>query len=594
MTEEQKQDLIDNIIAQQGFGPDDKITQDLLALVNETNDQLFIAKIYNEIALYDQVQGKIQSDFIPFSSSFPIQEQNVPGGQRGKITINPSITILNSAMNTVIPEWRSDEKIVKDFYRGMDVATGIKGPEGSENAKAYYDYLNTKLNEYVEDTGLLGVVIRPPRGEGGIIYISEDLDDWFRNNTPMNMVEGFYPAEGKSYRKYPGFAKPSVITKPVMTFNEESGYWEPTGDYLEGATSFNSDGKFNTALDTGDTFTIAIGTKTPDGSSVGEVQTVSYDELQFIEQEIAENPSQEVINVSNNKDEAQAQLDMWLDYNSLTSAAPEYQIFGGITPDYAIYKQPDLADAFKDSDPTVQQMKDAMLPEQVYAGNIPEELFYGGFDHISGQGPGLNNSQKISWISLAPQEIKAIQVDLMQAGYLDVESFFLEQGAWQDKTTVAMASAMTDANLNMTDVYSQLSAEKERYFTKPPLLPKVYSSPSPEFVKNQIDAALKAAGVTRKLTDAELLAFSDYYIQADKDYETANAEYQKNLDLAERLFPGSPKEIMIPSTPGEELTSFVEQQFEPQLQAQQRGIQERNDLSYLFSSIDQFDRMIGG
>ena len=51
---------------------------------------------------------------------------------------------------------------------------------------------------------------------------------------------------------------------------------------------------------------------------------------------------------------------------------------------------------------------------------------------------------------------------------------------------------------------------------------------------------------------------------------------------------------MIPSTPGEELAAFAEQAFEPQEAAQQRGIQERNDLSYLFSSIDQFDRMIGG
>ena len=77
-----------------------------------------------------------------------------------------------------------------------------------------------------------------------------------------------------------------------------------------------------------------------------------------------------------------------------------------------------------------------------------------------GQGPGLNNTQKISWISLAPQEIKAIQTDLMQAGYLGVEEFFLEQGAWQDNTAGAMYSAMVDANLNMIDVYSQLTAEK--------------------------------------------------------------------------------------------------------------------------------------
>jgi len=139
-----------------------------------------------------------------------------------------------------------------------------------------------------------------------------------------------------------------------------------------------------------------------------------------------------------------------------------------------------------------------------------------------------------------------------------------------------------------------LNAEKERYFKKPPLTPKVYQTPSPGFIKDQIDAALKSAGVTRKLTDAELVAFSDFYIQADKDYDTATAEYQKNLDLAERLFPGAPTEISIPSTAGEELAAFAEEKFEPQLQAQQRGIQERNDLSYLFSSIDQFDRMIGG
>jgi len=594
MTKEMKQSLVDSIIQQNGYGPDEQITKDLLALVNESNDQLFIAKLYNEIALYNKVQAKMSDNYVGFSSAFPVQSQDVPASKRGQAAVNPALTNINIAIENTNPEWRTDEAIVKDFYRGLDVATGIKGPEGSDNAKAYYDYLNTKLNQLVEDTGLLGVVIRPPRGEGGTIYMSEDLDEWFRNNTPMDMTEGFYPAEGKSYRKYPGFAKPTIITKPVMTFNEESGYWEHTGDYLKGAESFNSDGKFNTGLDTGDTFQVAVGTKTPDGTSVGEVQTLSYDEYKLLEQEIAEDPSSQIINVSGDKAQVQAQLDQWVDYNTSVAAAPEYSIFGGITPDYAIYKQPDLANAFKDGDPTAAQMKDAMLPEQVYAGSIPEEQFYGGFDHISGQGPGLNNTQKISWISLAPQEIKAVQTDLLQAGYLDPESYFLEQGAWQDKTATAMATAMTDANLNMTDVYSQLTAEKERYFTKPPLLPKVYQQPSPEFIKSQVDAALKSAGVTRKLTDAELVAFSDYYIQADKDYETANAEYQKNLDLANRLFPGAPSEIMIPSTPGEELAAFAEQAFEPQEAAQQRGIQERNDLSYLFSSIDQFDRMIGG
>lgn len=593
MTEEFKQSLVDSIIQQRGFTPDDRITQDLLALVSESNDQLFIAKVYNELALYDKVQAQMSDDKINF--------ENLGRAARGLGPVNPTLSTFNKALDNSVdsPSWRTgntpaEQELAKDIYRGLDVAAGIKGPEGSEAASDYYDYLNKKLDQVIEDTGFLGVVIRPPRGEGGTIYVSEDLNEWFINNPPMAMLEGFYPSEGKSYRKYPGFAKPTILTKPAMTKNDETGYYEHTGDYLYAAESFNADGKFNTELDIGDTFNVAVGSVKPDGTSIGDVQTLSYDELQLLEAEVALDPTKQIVHTSGNKDEAEQQLKAWLEINNLNAQAPEYDIFGGITPDYAIYKQPDLADAFIDGDPTAAEMKDAMLPQQIYAGSIPEEQFYGGTDHISGQGVGLNNTQKISWISLAPQEIKAIQTDLMQAGYLDPESYFLEQGAWQDKTAGAMFSAMVDANLNMIDVYSQISAEKERYFKKPPLTPKVYQTPSPGFIKDQIDAALKSAGVTRKLTDAELVAFSDFYIQADKDYETANAEYQKNLDLANKLFPGAATEIQIPSTAREELEAYAEQQFEPQLQAQQRGIQERNDLSYLFSSIDQFDRMIGG
>ena len=593
MTEEFKQSLVDSIIQQRGFTPDDRITQDLLALVSESNDQLFIAKVYNELALYDKVQAQMSDDKINF--------EQIGMAAMGKGAANPTLSTFNRALDNSIdaPSWRTgttpaERELAKDIYRGLDVAAGIKGPEGSEAASNYYDYLNTKLDQVIEDTGFLGVVIRPPRGEGGTIYVTEDLNEWFINNPPMAMLEGFYPSEGKSYRKYPGFAKPTILTKPAMTKNDDTGYYEHTGDYLYAAESFNADGKFNTEQDIGDTFNVAVGSVKPDGTSIGDVQTLSYDELQLLEAEVSLDPTKQIVHTSGNKDEAEQQLKAWLEINNLNAQAPEYDIFGGITPDYAIYKQPDLADAFIDGDPTAAEMKDAMLPQQIYAGSIPEEQFYGGTDHISGQGVGLNNTQKISWISLAPQEIKAIQTDLMQAGYLDPESYFLEQGAWQDKTSGAMFSAMVDANLNMIDVYSQISAEKERYFKKPPLTPKVYQTPSPGFIKDQIDAALKSAGVTRKLTDAELVAFSDFYIQADKDYETANAEYQKNLDLANRLFPGAATEIQIPSTAREELEAYAEQQFEPQLQAQQRGIQERNDLSYLFSSIDQFDRMIGG
>jgi hypothetical protein len=592
MTEEFKQALVQSIIDQRGFTENEQIYKDLVALVKESNDQLFIAKVYNDLAMYDKIQAQMSNQLISFESAY--------SGVMGQPTANPTLATFNKAVdnNAESRTWRNpqspkEEKFAADIYRGLDVAAGLKGPEGSENASKYYDYLNTKLEQIVEETGTLGVIVRPPRGEGGQIYVTEDLNEWFLNNPPRDMTEGFYPTEGKDYKKYPGFAKPTILTKPVMTFNDESGYYEHTGDYLFGAETFNDSGKFNTALDTGDTFQVAVGVNRPDGTSTGEIQTLSYDELQLLNSEVEGDPSKTIINVSGDKQEINAQLQQWIDFNTQQANAPEYDIFGGISPDYAIYKQPDVADAFKDGDPTAAQMKDAMLPQQVYAGNIPEGQFYGGTDHISGQGPGMNGTQKISWISLAPQEIKAVQVDLMQAGYITAEDFFLEQGAWQGKTSQGMYSAMVDANLNMIDVYSQLNSEKERYFKKPPLAPKVYATPSPGFIKGEIDNALRSAGVTRKLTDAELIAFSDFYIGADKDYETASAEYSKNLDLANRLFPGAPDSISIPSTPSEELAAFAEQKFEPELAAQQRGIQEKNDLSFLFSSLDQFDNMIG-
>jgi hypothetical protein len=598
MDKDFKQGFVDSIIALRGFALDEEITKILQDLVSqEIPDQVFIAKVYTELNVHDTVGANMSNDLISFQEPYG----QVDRRRSSRTPLNTFNKALNNSVSQLygVSDWKTaqtdeDKKRNQDIYAGLDIAAGIKGPEGSENAKNYYDYLNTKLEKIVEETGTLGVIVRPPRGEGGQIYVTEDLNEWFINNPPRDMTEGFYPTEGKDYRKYPGFAKPTILTKPVMTFNDESGYYEHTGDYLYGVETFNDSGKFNTALDTGDTFQVAVGVNRPDGTSTGEVQTLSYDELELLKSEVEDDPSKTIINVSGDKEEINAQLKQWIDFNTQKANAPEYDIFGGISPDYAIYKQPVLADAFKDGDPTAGQMKDAMLPQQVYAGNIPEGQFYGGADHISGQGPGLNSTQKISWISLAPQEIKAVQVDLMQAGYITAEDFFLEQGAWQGKTQEGMYSAMVDANLNMIDIYSQLNSEKERYFKKPPLAPKVYATPSPGFIKGEIDSALKAAGVTRKLTDAELIAFSDFYIQADKDYETATSEYSKNLDLANRLFPGAPDSISIPGTPSEELAAFAEQKFEPELAAQQRGIQERNDLSYLFSSLDQFDNMIGG
>ena len=90
-----------------------------------------------------------------------------------------------------------------------------------------------------------------------------------------------------------------------------------------------------------------------------------------------------------------------------------------------------------------------------------------------------------------------------------------------------------------------------------------------------------------------MLAFAVYYSEADRNYDKASAEYNKNLDLAERMFPSS-QEITMPTTPGQALQSYVDQQFEPEIEAREQALKERNDLSYLFSTIDTMSRLASG
>ena len=75
---------------------------------------------------------------------------------------------FNVALNELhkilwIKDWKNDklkdQKRNIDIYRGLDIAAGIQGPEGPDNARLYYEYLNGKLDQIVTDTGLLGVIV---------------------------------------------------------------------------------------------------------------------------------------------------------------------------------------------------------------------------------------------------------------------------------------------------------------------------------------------------------------------------------------------------------------------------------------------------
>ena len=591
MDKEYKQKLVDNIIFSRDFQKDEAIYKDLQSFVSEDiANETFIAKVYAELEIFDQ-QTRMTTDptMEDWLETLGAAAMRQPRANKTLATFNKS---LNATTNELLPDlasWRSTDFSV-DIYRGLDIAAGVKG---GKDQKKYYEWLKDKLDIVQEQTGLLGVIVRPPRGEGSTIYVTEELDEYIRANSIID--DTFYPGGGfEKFRGYPGFSEPTILYKPVMAPGQDDPeMWEHDGGYIDYVTSYNKEtGKVNTEDDVADSYSVALFTKLADGSVEVETQDLSRDQRVALEEEIENNPNKSIQALGTNETTNKTIIEEYTAILEGSNQFSNFNVFGDISADYAIFKRPDLASTF-DEGMTAADAMDAMRPEEILAKDIPENYFYGGTDHISGQGSSFNGTQKISWISLAPQEIKAIQVDLMQAGYLSPEQFFIEQGAWQDYTAAGMADAMGDANRNFTDIDSQIQSEKTRYFDKPPLTPKVYVNPSPEAIKAQVDSALKASGVTRKLSDAEMLAFADYYSEADRNYDKASAEYNKNLDLAERMFPSS-QEITMPTTPGQALQSYVDQQFEPEIEAREQALKERNDLSYLFSTIDTMSRLASG
>jgi len=195
---------------------------------------------------------------------------------------------------------------------------------------------------------------------------------------------------------------------------------------------------------------------------------------------------------------------------------------------------------------------------------------------------------------MLPQERLAVQTDLLQAGYLTYDEWFFEQGSWGSASQRAMLEAMTNANYELADIGTHLTEEKARLYKRPPLLPKVFAEPSPTQIKAEIDGALSAVGVDRELSEAEMVAFADFYTEANKDYQTAVANYNKNFDLAQRMFPGADKNLTIPETPQASLQEYADSVLGAEVRATEQATKERNDLSYLFGTLDSMSRLASG
>ena len=97
MDKEFKQGFVDSIIAFRGFGPDEEITKILLDLVSEDiPDQVFIAKVYTEINVYDTVGANMSNDLIQFNTSYgQVDRRRKSNTRKYGWTIGIRIRILN-------------------------------------------------------------------------------------------------------------------------------------------------------------------------------------------------------------------------------------------------------------------------------------------------------------------------------------------------------------------------------------------------------------------------------------------------------------------------------------------------------------------
>ena len=566
MTEEYKQALVDSIKAQRQLDDSSEFAKELNGLVKEgISDALFIAKVNTALAIYDQ----------------SINKESETGLGINRTTKNVMTNALNEAIASVELEgtpagyapgqytaWlvNTPLDIRSDILEGLDVSAGIKAAEESQE---YFDYLVNKLDDWYDATGQIGALVKPGGGKGVVLFSSGEYDRYKKNyDNPEDTMQIFRETDpGRTKVPKQGFrAEPTVLYEPIMS--GDPGKYEFSGEYNNRVKDI-SDNTYKTVKEAG-------GAITKINNETGEVEKLTVTDSEFVA--LSEGQLDGGYTLIQSQEAAiveQAKAAIIGQSQDVAS----YGLFGGITPGYTVYKNPDLAAVFeegKELTPGDLAAETITLTEEQAAKQ------YGGQDHIQ---IGYN---------MLPQERLAVQTDLLQAGYLTYDEWFFEQGSWGSASQRAMLEAMTNANYELADIGTHLTEEKARLYKRPPLLPKVFVEPSPTQIKAEIDGALSAIGVDRELSEAEMVAFADFYTEASKDYETAVANFNKNYDLAQRMFPGADKNLTVPEAPQASLQEYADSVLGAEVRATEQATKERNDLSYLFGTLDSMSRLASG
>ena len=120
MDKDFKQGFVDSIIALRGFAPDEEITKILQDLVSEeVPDQVFIAKVYTELNVYDTVGANMSNDLISFQEPYG----QVDRRRSSRTPLNTFNKALNNAVSQLygVSDWKTaqtdeEKKRNEDIY----------------------------------------------------------------------------------------------------------------------------------------------------------------------------------------------------------------------------------------------------------------------------------------------------------------------------------------------------------------------------------------------------------------------------------------------------------------------------------------------
>ena len=564
MTEEYKQAIVDSIKAQRQLDDSSEFAKELNALVKEgVSDSMFMAKVNTALSIFDQSINKegetglgtnlVTKKVIQNSLNEAIAAAPLEGPVQGYSPGQYTPWLVNTPVD-----------VVQNILMGFDMSAGVEA--GGEDSEAYFEFLKGKLDEWYDTTGQIGAIVKPGGGKGYVLFSSEDYDRFKKNEDLPYSTLQLFREKDPMRSKVPkvGFrAEPTVLYEPIMS--GEEGNYEFSGEYFSYIKDIKENGEPLTIKDAG-------GAVTKINNATGDIEKLTVTESELNSLMDGQLDGGYTIIEGQEPDEINNAVDTLM-------ARQDYNVgglFGGITPGYTVYKNPDLASVFEDGK---ELTPGDLAAETVTLSAEDAASRYGGQDHIQ---IGYN---------MLPQERVQVQTDLLQAGYLSYDDWFFEQGTWGDKSQSAMLSAMTASNYELNDIGTHLAEEKQRLYKRPPLLPQVYTEPSPTQIKAEVDGALSAIGINRELSEAEMVAFADFYTQSSRDYQTAVADYNKNYDLAQRMFPGADKTLVVPETPDAKLSEYADAVLGAEVQATQQATKERNDLSYLFSTVDAMSRL---